>query len=82
MAALLVTDLPQPLEVVVEHSRMTDQTHLLRSFIVAGSDHGAAPRTDNVVCGFGIFRLVVGLLNVSAHAYVLKQLSFQLTRQQ
>lgn len=77
-ATLIVTGLSLSLEVVVEHARMTDQTHLLGSFTVAGSDQGAAPRTDNVVSGLGIFHLVVGLANVSAHAFRLKQISFQL----
>lgn len=74
MAALLVTDLSQSLKVVVEHARMTDQTHLLRNFAVGGSDHRAAPRTDNVVCGFGVFKLVVELtFYVSAHVCCLNK---------
>ena len=40
----------QPLKVVVEHSSMTDQTHLLRQFHIRRSDQGAAPRTDDVEC--------------------------------
>ena len=40
------------LEVVVEHSRMTDQAHLFGSFDVARSDDGAAPRTDDIECRF------------------------------
>ncbi len=38
------------LEVVVEHSRMTDQAHLFGSFDVARSDDGATPRTDDIKC--------------------------------
>jgi hypothetical protein len=68
LATLAVTDLSQPLKVVVEHSRMTDQTHLVRSFAGAGSDHSAAPRTDNIERGFGVLHLVIGLMiYVSAH---------------
>ena len=36
------------LEVVVEHSRMTNQTHLFRQLRVGRPDQGAAPRADNV----------------------------------
>jgi hypothetical protein len=80
LATLFVTGLSQPLKVVVEHARMTDQTHLFRSFAVARSDHGAAPRTNNIVGGFGVFHLVIGLMiYVAAHASVLLQISFQLS---
>ena len=37
----------QPLKVVVEHSRMTNQTHLLGQLDVRLSDQGATPRTKN-----------------------------------
>jgi len=78
LATLLVTDLSQALKVVVEHSRMTDQTHLFGSFAGGGSDHGAAPRTDNIESGFGIFHLVIELMiYVPAHVYRRKQISFQ-----
>jgi len=79
LATLLVTDLSQPLKVVVEHSRMTDQTHLFGSFVGAGSDQGAAPRTDNIERGFGVLHLIMELtIYVSAHAFRRRQLSFQL----
>ena len=37
------------LEIVVEHSSMTDQTHLLRQLYMGRPDHGSTPRTDDVV---------------------------------
>jgi hypothetical protein len=78
--ALIAAGLSQPSKVVVEHSRMADQTHLFRSFAVTGSDHGATPRTDHVVSRFGIFELNVGLMiYVAAHAHRYKQFSFQPT---
>ena len=39
-----------PLEIVVEHSSMTDQTHLLRQLDISRPNQGAAPRTDDVEC--------------------------------
>ena len=39
-----------PLEIVVEHSSMTNQTHLFRQLRVSRPDYGAAPRTENVEC--------------------------------
>jgi len=36
------------LEVVVEHSSMTNQTHLFRQLHVSRPDQGAAPRADYV----------------------------------
>ena len=42
--------LSYPLEIVVEHSGMTNQAHLLRQLHGRGSDQGATPRADNVVC--------------------------------
>lgn len=78
--ALIAAGLSQTLEVVVEHSRMTDQTHLFESFAVTGSDYSATPRTNNVVSRFGIFKLNVGLtIYVAAHAHRYKQISFQPT---
>jgi hypothetical protein len=35
------------LEIVVEHSSMTNQTHLFRQLCIGRSDQGAAPRTEN-----------------------------------
>jgi hypothetical protein len=37
-----------PLEVVVEHSRMTNQTHLLWQLDIRLSNQGATPGTDNL----------------------------------
>jgi len=37
------------LEIVVEHSSMTDQTHLLRQLHIGRPDQCAAPGTDDVV---------------------------------
>ena len=37
------------LKIIVEHSSMTNQTHLLRQLHVTRPDQGAAPRADNVV---------------------------------
>ncbi len=37
------------LKVVVEHSSMTNQTHLFRQLNVGRPDQGATPRTNNVV---------------------------------
>ncbi len=38
------------LEIIVEHSSMTNQTHLFRQFRVSRPDQGAAPRTGNIEC--------------------------------
>ena len=72
-----VAVLSQSLEVVVEHSRMTDQTHLLGVLDRARSDQSAAPGADNVVRRLDAFELVVGL-QISAHVFRSKQISFQL----
>jgi len=37
------------LKIVVEHSSMTNQTHLFRQLNVGRPDQGATPRTNNVV---------------------------------
>ena len=37
------------LKIVVEHSRMTNQTHLLLGFFGVGSDDCAAPRANDVL---------------------------------
>ena len=78
-ATLLITKLSLPLKVVVEHSRMANQTHSFGSFHCAGSDHRATPRTNNIVRGFKVFDFVVGLkIHVSTHANRRRQISFQL----
>ena len=77
-AAPLGAELAQSLKVVVEHSRMTDQTHLLRSFDRAGSDHGATPRADDVIRGLSVPGFVVRLrIHVLAHMEMTKQILFQ-----
>jgi hypothetical protein len=81
LAALLVADLAQPLKVVVEHSRMADQTHPFGSFVVAGSDHCAAPRANNFISGFRVHGLVIAsIIYVATHAQLDRQISFQLPR--
>ena len=65
LAALLVM-LSQSLEVIVEHSRMADQAHLLRRFYVARSDDRATPRADNIECQ--LFEFVGLRIYVSTHA--------------
>lgn len=39
----------QTLKIVVEHSSMTNQTHLFRQLDVGRPDQGATPRTRNIV---------------------------------
>jgi hypothetical protein len=69
LATLFAVELSQPLKVVVEHSRMTDQTHLFRRLDVARPDHSATPRADNVKCRLEAFKFFVALrIYVSAHA--------------
>ena len=45
----LVAYSSQLLKIVVEHSRMTNQTHLLFGFFGVGSDNCAAPRANYVL---------------------------------
>ena len=47
------------LKIVVEHSRMTNQTHLLFVFLGVGSDDRAARRADNVAICTHIFQTFV-----------------------
>jgi hypothetical protein len=44
----LVAYFSESLKIVVEHSRMANQTHLLFGFLGVGSDHDATPRADHV----------------------------------
>ena len=77
-ATLLVAELTQSLKVVVEHSRMADQTHLFTSLDVARSDQGATPRADDVIRGLLKF---VGLgIQVLAHTEKLNKSRSSLAR--
>jgi hypothetical protein len=38
------------LEIVVEHSRMANQTHLIRQLSGRRPDQGATPRAHNIEC--------------------------------
>src|SRR5688572_21266393 len=75
LATLFVAVLSQSLEVVVEHSRMTYQTHLLRVSDCARSDQSATPCADHMVCGPGV---AVRLRIYIAHVFSSKQISFHL----
>ena len=53
-----------PLEIVVEHSSMTDQTHLLRQLHIGRPDQGTAPRTNDVEClRFRTLQITVAKIN-------------------
>ena len=49
--ALLAASFSQSLKIVVKHSRMTNQTHLLRQLLGARPYQCATPRTTNFVEG-------------------------------
>lgn len=66
----------QSLEVIVEHSRMTDQAHLFGSLHVARSDHGATPGADNIERRLQVFQFVALRIYVSTHAELSKQIAF------
>jgi hypothetical protein len=66
-AAFLVTQLSQPLKVVVQHSRVADQTHLLRSLYCARSDHSATPRAENLKCRR--LRVVECFIGLRSHVF-------------
>lgn len=57
----------QSLEIVVEYSRMADQTHLFRRCYFARSDDRATPRADNIKCRLEVFEFVALRIYVSAH---------------
>lgn len=58
----------QSLKIIVEHSRMADQTHLRRRFNVARSDDGPTRRADNIKCRLEVFEVIDLRINVSTHA--------------
>jgi hypothetical protein len=51
------------LKIVVEHSSMTNQTHLLRQLDVGRPDQGATPRTDDVVLRLGTLQIAIARIN-------------------
>lgn len=57
----------QSLKVIVKHSGMADQTHLLWCFDVARSNDGATPRADNIKCRLEVFEFVGLRTYVSTH---------------
>jgi len=52
------------LKIVVEHSRMTNQTHLLFVFLGVGSDDCAAPRANDVAIES---RFVQPIISITQH---------------
>jgi hypothetical protein len=75
LATIFVAVLSQSLEVVVEHSRMTYQTHPFRVSDRARSDQSATPGADHMECGSGI---AVRLKIYIAHVVGSRQISFHL----